>query len=129
MSAIIFDFYRCWDECLKNSNYIERQKEIEAFNKQHRWKKRGLDIVPTAFGIAFTALFLNQTGALIHIYTDGSVLLSHGGTEMGQGLHTKMLQIAAKSLEIPIEKIHITETSTDKVFIYFLTIIFCNFWI
>jgi xanthine dehydrogenase/oxidase len=67
------------------------------------------------FGIAFTAVFLNQTGALVHIYSDGSVLISHGGTEMGQGLHTKMIQVAATALQIPFEKIHISETATDKV--------------
>lgn len=72
-------------------------------------------MVSTKFGIAFTALFLNQAGALIHIYSDGSVLLSHGGTEMGQGLHTKMIQCASRALEAPIERIHIAETATDKV--------------
>lgn len=72
-------------------------------------------MVPTKFGIAFTALFLNQAGALIHVYSDGSVLLSHGGTEMGQGLHTKMIQCASRALGCPIEHIHIAETSTDKV--------------
>lgn len=74
-----------------------------------------MSVVPTKFGIAFTALFLNQAGALIHVYTDGSVLLSHGGTEMGQGLHTKMIQVASQVLEIAHTKIHISETSTDKV--------------
>lgn len=81
----------------------------------NRWKKRGISIVPTKFGISFTARFLNQTGALIHVYTDGSVLLTHGGTEMGQGLHTKMIQVASTVLEISHTKIQITETSTDKV--------------
>lgn len=84
-------------------------------HRENRWKKRGISIVPTKFGIAFTALFLNQAGALIHVYTDGSVLLSHGGTEMGQGLHTKMIQVASTVLEIPHTKIHISETATDKV--------------
>lgn len=104
---------------MQNSNYIERRKAVEEFNKQNRWRKRGITLVPTGFGIAFTAVFLNQTGALLHIYTDGSVLLTHGGTEMGQGLHTKMLQVASKTLGIPVEKIHIAETATDKVF-YFI---------
>nr|CAD7392474.1 unnamed protein product [Timema cristinae] len=81
----------------------------------NRWKKRGLSVVPTMFGISFTALFLNQAGALVMVYEDGSVLLSHGGTEMGQGLHTKMIQVASRVLEIPHEYVHITETSTDKV--------------
>lgn len=72
-------------------------------------------MVPTKFGIAFTALFLNQAGALIHIYSDGSVLLSHGGTEMGQGLHTKMIQVAARALNVNSDRIHIAETATDRV--------------
>lgn len=63
------------------------------FNRENRYKKKGLAIVPTKFGISFTALFLNQAGALVHVYTDGSVLISHGGVEMGQGLHTKMIQV------------------------------------
>lgn len=72
-------------------------------------------MVSLTHGIAFEALFLNQAGALVHVYTDGSVLLTHGGTEMGQGLHTKMIQVASRVLQIPPELIHITETSTDKV--------------
>lgn len=107
--------FRCWNECIENSKFMERRKAIEIFNEENRWRKRGLSIVPVTFGVGFTALHLNQTGALIHIYDDGSVLLSHGGTEMGQGLHTKMIQVAAEVLQIPSEKIHITETSTDKI--------------
>lgn len=61
--------------------------------RRHRYKKKGLAVVPVKFGISFTTLFLNQAGALVHIYTDGSVLISHGGIEMGQGLHTKMTQV------------------------------------
>jgi len=106
---------RCWDECYKNSSYEIRKAEVDAFNKENRFKKRGISLIPTKFGIAFTALFLNQAGALCMVYKDGSVLLSHGGTEMGQGLHTKMIQVASRVLQIPGEKIHIAETSTDKV--------------
>ena len=72
-------------------------------------------MTPTKFGIAFTALFLNQSGALVHVYTDGSVLISHGGAEMGQGLHTKMIQVASRVLKVNPDKIHISETATDKV--------------
>nr|CAD7423911.1 unnamed protein product [Timema monikensis] len=106
---------RCWDECLLRANFTRRKVEVDNFNRQNRWKKRGLSVVPTMFGISFTALFLNQAGALVMVYEDGSVLLSHGGTEMGQGLHTKMIQVASRVLEIPHEYVHITETSTDKV--------------
>ncbi|KAG7306042.1 hypothetical protein JYU34_008617 [Plutella xylostella] len=106
---------RCWNECVQKGNMAARKLEVENFNKQHRWRKRGIAIVPTKFGIAFTEKFLNQAGALLIVYLDGSVLLSHGGTEMGQGLHTKMAQVASRVLGIDISKIHISETSTDKV--------------
>uniref|UniRef100_A0A0S7EL74 XDH n=1 Tax=Poeciliopsis prolifica TaxID=188132 RepID=A0A0S7EL74_9TELE len=106
---------RCWDECLSRSEYKQRRAAADLFNRQNRWTKRGLAIVPTKFGISFTATFLNQAGALVHIYRDGSVLLTHGGTEMGQGLHTKMVQVASRVLGIPCSKIFISETSTNTV--------------
>lgn len=106
---------RCWSECKESSEYVRRLGEVEKFNKENRWKKRGLALIPTKFGIAFTALFLNQAGALVMVYRDGSVLISHGGTEMGQGLHTKMVQVASRALKISNDKIHIMETATDKV--------------
>ncbi|CAH0702363.1 unnamed protein product [Spodoptera exigua] len=106
---------RCWDECIEKSKLAERRQFIEKFNKEHRWRKRGIAIIPTKFGIAFTEKLLNQAGALVLIYMDGSVLLSHGGTEMGQGLHTKMIQVASRALGVDVSKIHISETSTDKV--------------
>uniref|UniRef100_A0A3B3VEH9 xanthine dehydrogenase n=1 Tax=Poecilia latipinna TaxID=48699 RepID=A0A3B3VEH9_9TELE len=106
---------RCWDECLSRSEYEQRRAAADLFNRQNRWTKRGLAIVPTKFGISFTATFLNQAGALVHIYRDGSVLLTHGGTEMGQGLHTKMVQVASRILGIPCSKIFISETSTNTV--------------
>ncbi|XP_028826748.1 xanthine dehydrogenase/oxidase isoform X2 [Denticeps clupeoides] len=110
-----FTIGKCWEECLDISNYMKRQGAVEEFNRQHRWTKRGLSIIPTKFGISFTSVFLNQAGALVHIYTDGSVLLTHGGTEMGQGLHTKMVQVASRALGIPCSKIFISETSTNTV--------------
>lgn len=97
------------------AQFDRRRAEIEEFNKKHKYRKRGISMVPTKFGIAFTALFLNQAGALIHTYADGSVLLSHGGTEMGQGLHTKMIQCAARALNISSDYIHVLETATDRV--------------
>lgn len=106
---------RCWDECLERADYVGRKKLVEEFNRQNRWKKRGMSVVPTKFGISYTLLCLNQSGALVHIYDDGSVLVSHGGTEMGQGLHTKMIQVASRALGISTDLIHISETSTDKV--------------
>ncbi|XP_036190852.1 xanthine dehydrogenase/oxidase isoform X4 [Myotis myotis] len=110
-----FTVPRCWDECLASSQYHARKNEVDKFNKENCWKKRGLCIIPTKFGISFLTPFLNQAGALIHVYTDGSVLLTHGGTEMGQGLHTKMVQVAGKALKIPTSKIYISETSTSTV--------------
>ena len=96
-------------------NYESRREAVTKFNREHKWKKRGLAIVPTKFGISFTALFLNQAGALVHIYHDGSVLVAHGGTEMGQGLHTKMCMVAAEALRIPLESVFISETATNTV--------------
>eukprot|EP00090_Calanus_glacialis_P022255 TRINITY_DN34353_c0_g1_i1.p1 TRINITY_DN34353_c0_g1~~TRINITY_DN34353_c0_g1_i1.p1 ORF type:complete len:1353 (-),score=369.93 TRINITY_DN34353_c0_g1_i1:172-4230(-) len=106
---------KCWVECEKLADFASLQKEVSEFNSCNRWKKRGVAMVPVKFGIAFTAVHLNQNGALINVYTDGSVLLTHGGTEMGQGLHTKMIQVASTTLGIDHNKIHIMETSTDKV--------------
>ncbi|KYK56124.1 xanthine dehydrogenase [Drechmeria coniospora] len=97
------------------SMYAARRGMIGQFNDEYKWRKRGLAIVPTKFGISFTALFLNQAGALVHIYHDGSVLVAHGGTEMGQGLHTKMTQIAAQALGTPLDNVFISETATNTV--------------
>ena len=106
---------RCWDECKLASNYETAKEKVHSFNMNNRWKKRGISILPVMFGISFTASHMNQGGALIQVYRDGSVLLSHGGTEMGQGLFTKTIQVASRALGIHHEKIHISETSTDKV--------------
>lgn len=108
-------YFRCWFECLKQSDYINEKKKIEEFNSKNRWRKRGISIVPTSMGVGYFPDFLNQAGALVHVYTDGTVLLVHGGIEMGQGLHTKMIQIAATVLQISSEQIHISEASTDKI--------------
>ncbi|XP_041467689.1 xanthine dehydrogenase/oxidase-like [Lytechinus variegatus] len=110
-----FALPRCWDECLTKSNYASRREAVDTFNRNNRWKKRGLAVIPVKFGVSFSVPYFNQAGALVHIYTDGSVLVTHGGIEMGQGLHTKMIQIAARTLGIPQAKIHLTETNTTKV--------------
>ena len=83
----IEDWYvpEMWEQILKETRYEEKRKEIEKFNAENRWKKRGMSIIPTKFGLSFGARFLNQAGALVHIYTDGSVLITHCGVEMGQG--------------------------------------------
>lgn len=99
----------------EESNFQERKAAVDRFNETHKWRKRGISLIPTKFGISFTALFLNQAGALVHIYHDGSILVAHGGTEMGQGLHTKMTQIAAQALKVPFDDVFISETSTNTV--------------
>ncbi len=108
---------RLWSEIHRpnRADVATRRASVATFNAEHRWRKRGLAVVPTKFGINFTAKFLNQAGALVHIYTDGTVLVSHGGTEMGQGLHTKMIQIAARALGITVDRVHIAESSTSTV--------------
>lgn len=98
-----------------SSDYRARRAEIQAWNRRSRILKRGLALTPVKFGISFTVQHLNQAGALIHIYTDGSIQLNHGGTEMGQGLHTKVIQIVARTLGVSPAQIQITATRTDKV--------------
>ena len=104
-----------YEQILQGSDYAERRQAVDDYNAKHKWKKRGLAIIPTKFGISFTALFLNQAGALVHLYHDGSVLVAHGGTEMGQGLHTKMTMIAAQALGVPLSDVYISETATNTV--------------
>lgn len=104
-----------YEQVRNESGYDSRRAAAEAFNASHRWRKRGLALIPTKFGISFTALWFNQAGALVHVYHDGSVLVAHGGTEMGQGLHTKMTQIAAQSLGVPLDSVFISETATNTV--------------
>ncbi len=98
-----------------SSDYAARREEIAIFNQNSPWLKRGLALTPVKFGISFTSSFLNQAGALILIYTDGTVQLNHGGTEMGQGLNTKVAQIVAQVLQIDVDQIQITATDTGKV--------------
>ncbi|EFW21523.1 hypothetical protein D8B26_001705 [Coccidioides posadasii str. Silveira] len=104
-----------YQQVLDESDYAARRKTVTEYNKAHKWSKRGLAIIPTKFGISFTVTFLNQAGALVHIYRDGSVLVAHGGTEMGQGLHTKIVMIAAEALKVPQADVHISETATNTV--------------
>lgn len=98
-----------------SSEYAKRREEIRAFNASSPILKKGLSLTPVKFGISFTASFLNQAGALVHVYTDGSIHLNHGGTEMGQGLNTKVAQVVAEVFQVDIDRIQITATNTDKV--------------
>ncbi len=106
---------RVWQAAKDQSGYGDRQEAIAAFNATSPYKKRGLAITPVKFGISFNKVQYNQAGALVLIYTDGSIQLNHGGTEMGQGLHTKMIQVAAKALGVKVERLRMMHTSTDKV--------------
>ncbi len=98
-----------------SADYAARRREIAAFNAKSPIIKRGLALTPVKFGISFTATHFNQAGALVHVYTDGSVHLNHGGTEMGQGLYTKVAQVVAEEFQIDIDQVKITATTTGKV--------------
>ncbi|CEJ13002.1 Xanthine dehydrogenase molybdenum-binding subunit [bacterium YEK0313] len=98
-----------------SARYRERRTEIAAFNASSRVLKKGLALTPVKFGISFTTTFLNQAGALIHVYQDGSVHLNHGGTEMGQGLFVKVAQVVAEEFGIALDRVRITATHTGKV--------------
>jgi xanthine dehydrogenase large subunit len=107
--------HRIVDELEEKAEYRQRRKEVEAYNKTSPILKRGLALTPVKFGISFTATFYNQAGALIHVYRDGTVMLNHGGTEMGQGLYTKVAQVVAEEFQINIDQIKCTATDTSKV--------------
>ncbi len=102
-------------ELERTSDYAARRREIADWNRANSVIQRGLALTPVKFGISFTKTFLNQAGALLHIYTDGSILLNHGGTEMGQGLNTKVAQVVASVLKVDLDRIKITATTTGKV--------------
>jgi xanthine dehydrogenase large subunit len=106
---------RIWRELSASSDFDRRLAAIEAANARSPHVKRGIAITPVKFGISFTTSFYNQAGALVLIYKDGSVQVNHGGTEMGQGLHTKILQIAADGLGVPLASVRLMPTRTDKV--------------
>jgi xanthine dehydrogenase large subunit len=103
------------DELEVSSGYAARRAAVAAFNAASPVLKKGLALTPVKFGISFNVTHLNQAGALVHVYTDGSVLVNHGGTEMGQGLNTKVAQVVAHELGLPFERVRITATDTQKV--------------
>ncbi|WP_431982201.1 xanthine dehydrogenase molybdopterin binding subunit [Streptomyces qinglanensis] len=104
-----------WRQVQDDAGIADRRREIAAFNAAHPHTKRALAVTGVKFGISFNLTAFNQGGALVLVYKDGSVLINHGGTEMGQGLHTKMLQVAATTLGIPLHKVRLAPTRTDKV--------------
>ncbi|MFT5562822.1 MAG: xanthine dehydrogenase large subunit [Candidatus Azotimanducaceae bacterium] len=103
------------DELESTSQYRQRRADIKAFNAEDGQFRKGLALTPVKFGISFTAIHLNQAGALVHVYTDGSILVNHGGTEMGQGLHTKICQVVAEAFGVSLDSIRISASRTDKV--------------
>ena len=104
-----------WHDLKKSAELEQRRAEIAAWNASHPHTKRGIAITPVKFGISFTVTHLNQAGALVLIYQDGTVQVNHGGTEMGQGIHTNVATIAAKELGVRMEQVRVMPTSTDKV--------------
>ena len=103
------------DQLFESSEYEKRRKEIDEFNQQNEFYKKGLAITPVKFGISFTTSFLNQAGALVNVYKDGTILVNHGGTEMGQGLYTKIKQIAALEFGVSVDRFKVNATTTSKV--------------
>jgi xanthine dehydrogenase large subunit len=99
----------------ERARYAERRAAVEAFNASHNVLKKGLALTPVKFGISFTTTHLNQAGALVLVYADGSIHLNHGGTEMGQGLMIKVAQIVADVFKVPVETVKVSSTRTDKV--------------
>ncbi|MFB7578794.1 xanthine dehydrogenase molybdopterin binding subunit [Streptomyces hydrogenans] len=104
-----------WHQVRSQAGIADRERDIAAFNAAHPHTKRAIALTGIKFGISFNLTAFNQGGALVLIYKDGSVLINHGGTEMGQGLHTKMMQVAATTLGIPLHKVRLAPTRTDKV--------------
>ncbi|CAF4804155.1 unnamed protein product [Rotaria sp. Silwood1] len=106
---------RILNELKESSDFIQRQQNVEEFNQKNKYRKRGVSMIPVKFGIGFEIQHYNQAGAFVHVYKDGSVVISHGGVEIGQGLHTKMIAIVAEVLDCSVDQIRISETATDKI--------------
>ncbi|XP_075385141.1 aldehyde oxidase [Tenrec ecaudatus] len=105
----------CWRECMALSSYSARKAAVEKFNAKNFWKKRGLAMVPLKYPVGLGSVAAGQAAALVHIYRDGSVLVTHGGVEMGQGVHTKIIQVVSRELRMPMSNVHLRGTSTETV--------------
>ncbi|CAO2615986.1 Aldehyde oxidase 1 [Lemmus lemmus] len=105
----------CWRECMAKSSYATRKTAVGKFNAENSWKKRGLAMIPLKFPVGLFTVAMGQAAALVHIYLDGSVLVTHGGIEMGQGVHTKMIQVVSRELRMPMSSVHLRGTSTETV--------------
>lgn len=106
---------KTWDEADEQFDLAEMRNRADAFNQDHEDKKKGVAAMPVCFGISFTGTFLNQASALLHVYTDGSVSLSTGGVEMGQGVNSKLVNIAARALGVSVDRIKIETTNTTRI--------------
>src|SRR5437763_3253421 len=106
---------RIWKELIDKSDFDARRKMLGEWNSKNRHRKRGIAITPVKFGISFTTAHLNQAGALVLLYQDGTAQVNHGGTEMGQGVHTDMAAVAARELGLSIDRVRVMPTQTDKV--------------
>jgi xanthine dehydrogenase large subunit len=107
--------HELFERLLASSDYRQRRAAVREFNRSERILRRGIAITPVKFGISFTSTLLNQAGALVHVYRDGTVQLNHGGTEMGQGLYIKVAQVVADELGIDVGKVRATAADTSKV--------------
>ncbi|XP_050015250.1 aldehyde oxidase 1 [Alexandromys fortis] len=105
----------CWRECMAKSSFTTRKTAVEKFNAENSWKKRGLAMIPLKFPVGLFTVAMGQAAALVHVYLDGSVLVTHGGIEMGQGVHTKMIQVVSRELRMPMSSVHLRGTSTETV--------------
>ncbi|KAM5280464.1 aldehyde oxidase-like [Ctenodactylus gundi] len=106
---------QCWTECLAQSAYTLRRAAVDKFNANNFWRKRGLAMVPLKFPVGVGSVAFGQAAALVHVYLDGSALVTHGGIEMGQGVHTKMIQVVSRELKMPMSNVHLRGTSTETV--------------
>ena len=106
---------RTWTELTESSNLATRRAALRQWNQQHPHRKRGIAMTPVKFGISFTTTHLNQAGALVLLYQDGTAQINHGGTEMGQGVHTNVRAIAARELGLTVDRVRVMHTRTDKV--------------
>ncbi len=103
-----------WNICRDRYRLEDAMERASSFNENSRWIKKGVSMMPVCFGISFTTTFLNQASALVHVYTDGSVGISTGAVEMGQGVNSRLRQVAALTLGIPVERIRVEATSTTR---------------
>lgn len=106
---------QCWDQCKAKARFSLRRAAVDRFNAHSPWKKRGLALVPLKFPVGMGSVAMGQASALVHMYLDGSVLVTHGGIEMGQGVHTKMIQVVSRELRMPMANVHLRGTSTETV--------------